>query len=120
MQSARRANVEGEIGCGSTRPWPRREHLGRARNRNAHLRRDGRCALDFFFDSADSAYRAITGGVVKNGAKLDFSGFQAGEIAVLIENFSATVAKVIMNLSWNTFEEVSHFGIAEFVTEVEL
>ena len=25
-----------------------------------------------------------------------------------------------MNLSWNTFEEVSHFGIAEFVTEVEL
>lgn len=25
-----------------------------------------------------------------------------------------------MNLSWNTFEEVSHFGIAEFVTEAEL
>ena len=25
-----------------------------------------------------------------------------------------------MNLSWNTFEEVSHFGIAEFVTEVGL
>ena len=25
-----------------------------------------------------------------------------------------------MNLSWNTFEEVSHFEIAETVTEVEL
>lgn len=36
---------------------------------------------------------------MKDGAELDFSCFQAGEIAVLIEDFSATVAKVIMNFS---------------------
>ena len=54
---------------------------------------------DFFLDGSDATHRAIAIGVVKNGAELDFIGFEAGEITVLVENFSATVAKVVMNFS---------------------
>ena len=52
---------------------------------------------NLFLNGADATHRAITIGVVPNSTKLDFCGFEAGEITVLVENLSATVAKVIMN-----------------------
>ena len=51
----------------------------------------------FFLKSSDATDRTIAGGVVKDGAELDFSSFETGETAVLVEDFSMPVTQVITN-----------------------
>ena len=55
------------------------------------------CALHFFLKSSDATDWTIAGGVMKDGAELDFSSFETGEIAVLVEDFSMPVTQVITN-----------------------
>lgn len=61
------------------------------------LFRLGVASLYFFLDGSDATDWAIPIGVTKDGTELDFSGFQAGEIAVLVKDFSAAVAEVVMD-----------------------
>ena len=53
--------------------------------------------LHFFLKSSDTTDRTIAGGIVKDSAELDFSSFETGEIAVLVEDFSMPVTQVITN-----------------------